>query len=64
MERTVTMIGVHGGRRKRADVHREIGAAFRLPVRLPADMPLVLLPRRMGAPRRRVCGELIIRRRV
>lgn len=58
------MIGVHGGRCERADVHREVGTALRLPVRLPADVPLVLLPSRVGASRRRVCGEVFIGRRV
>lgn len=61
---SISMIGVHGGRRERADVHREVGTALRLPVRLPADVPVVLLPSRVGAPRRRVCGEICIRRRV
>ena len=56
------IIGVHGGRREGADVHREVGAALRLPLRLSTDVPLVLLSSRMGATRRRVCGEIIGRR--
>lgn len=49
--------GVHGGRREGADLHREVRPPVWLHFRLPADLPVVLLPGELGASRRGPRGE-------